>query len=177
MVGTVPVLLLLNGPPGVGKSTLARGWAESLRLALVVEVDGLRASLGGWRDDPTSMVVARDLALVLVRSHLEAGHDVVVPQYLGRLPFISALADVAAACGARFVEVVLRLDADVCVERFRARRAAGGAGHPEVDVPDSAVESVVADAVARLTEVVAARPTTVVVDAGLDCLHDLLAAS
>lgn len=161
------MLLLLNGPPGAGKSTLARRWADERPLTLVVEVDGLRASLGGWQDTPASMVVARELALALVRSHLTAGHDVVVPQYLGRLPFISALADAAASCGAEFVEVVLRVDAEVCVGRFRARRAslaAAGVVHPEADVPDDAVESVVADAVARLAEVVAARRATVVVD-------------
>ena len=134
-----PVLLLLNGPPGIGKSTVARqlGWA-------VVDVDELRTAIPGWRDDPATMVVARERALAVIAEHLAAGANVVVPQYVGRLPFIEALAEVAGAH--RFVEVVLTADPAVCAERFRRRR---GGDHPN-QVPDDQVEAVIADAVARL---------------------------
>ena len=42
------VLLLINGAPGVGKSTLAQRYAEEHPLALVIDIDAIRAQLGQW---------------------------------------------------------------------------------------------------------------------------------
>ena len=101
------MLLLINGPPGVGKSTLARRWAERHPGAIVVEVDDLRIELGGWSTDGSTRQTARDLAVELIEDHLRHGRDVVVPQYLGRPTFRDRLRDLAAVTGVAFVEVVL----------------------------------------------------------------------
>ncbi len=45
-------LILLNGPPGSGKSTLARRYAADHPPALALDVDHIRAMLGGWRSAP-----------------------------------------------------------------------------------------------------------------------------
>ncbi|WP_410630109.1 AAA family ATPase [Amycolatopsis sp. cmx-4-83] len=42
-------LLLLDGPPGSGKSTLARRYADDHPPTLALDVDRVRATLGGWR--------------------------------------------------------------------------------------------------------------------------------
>ncbi|HTI20015.1 MAG TPA: AAA family ATPase, partial [Kutzneria sp.] len=73
------MLLLLNGPPGVGKSTVAARYVDDHPLALNLDIDVLRAQLGRWQDDLESAgLVARDLAVAMARTHLLAGHDVVV---------------------------------------------------------------------------------------------------
>lgn len=64
-----------------------RGWL----LALVVDIDNLRTHLGQWDAHQESRLLARDLAIALVKCHLDAGHEVVVPQFLGRLEFIERL--------------------------------------------------------------------------------------
>jgi predicted kinase len=137
------VLLLINGAPGVGKSTLARRYADDHALSLVVEIDAIRTQLGGWQTHEESRLIARDLAVALVRAHLAAGHDVVVPQYLGRPEFRDELRRVAGETGARMVEVILTDDPERIASRFRERRAEhsrAGTQHPEGDLADAAVE-------------------------------------
>jgi len=125
----VPRLVLLNGAPGSGKSTLARRFADEHALTLVLDVDQVRAMLGSWLDQPTeSGLLARRLAVVMARVHLDAGHDVFVPQYLGRLEFIEMLEEVATEVGAMFVEFALISDRDDIVRQFERRSATSS--HP-----------------------------------------------
>ena len=123
----MPRLILLNGPPACGKSTLARRYVEDHPLALNLDVDRVRSLLGRWRDEPHAAgLLAREIALAAARVHLAAGHDVVVPQYLGRMTFIEQLDGLARATGAAFHEVVLLDSAENTLRRFaeRARAAA-----------------------------------------------------
>ncbi|WP_218126302.1 AAA family ATPase [Glycomyces sambucus] len=128
-----PRLILLNGAPAVGKSTLARRYAEDRPLALVLDLDVLRPMLGRWRDDPGAAGLRiRSVASAAAREHLAAGYDVVVPQLVGRVEFIERLAAVAAEAGARFHEVYVLDDAASVVQRFAERtRAAAEPAHVE----------------------------------------------
>ncbi|WP_112133922.1 AAA family ATPase [Glycomyces dulcitolivorans] len=118
----MPRLILLNGAPAVGKSKLARRYAEDCPLALVLDLDQLRRMLGRWRDDPTGAGLRiRSVAIAAVREHLAAGYDVVVPQLVGRVEFIERLAAIAAEVGARFDEVFLVDDEESLVRRFAER--------------------------------------------------------
>jgi predicted kinase len=122
-------------------------------LALLVDIDGLRMQLGQWERQEESRVLARTLALALPEAHLSSGHDVVIPQYVGRIEFVERLADVAHRCGAEFLEVVLVTEPNVATARFRARRAeyeVAGKAHPEADVPDTNVDAFVHESLDRL---------------------------
>jgi predicted kinase len=143
------VLLLINGAPGVGKTTLAQRYAQEHPLALLIEIDAIRTQLGQWAELEASRLVARDLAEALARAHLRNGYDVVVPQYLGRPEFRARLQRLAGEVGAAFVEVLLTDDTDRITRRFRQRRAELAAGkgvHPERDLADDAVATEVARA-------------------------------
>jgi predicted kinase len=120
-----PRLIVLNGPPAVGKSTLARRYAEDHPLAMALDLDSLRRLLGRWRDDPQRAgLLARAMSLTLAREHLAAGLDVVLPQYLGRPQFLDEAAQVAEQTGAQFREFALMDNRDEIVRRFEARTAA-----------------------------------------------------
>lgn len=119
-----PVLLLLNGAPGAGKSTLAAMVAAERPMALALDLDAIKHSLGGWDHDVTAAgSQARRLGVALIRQHLAEGHDVVLGQYLARTAFLEELEDIAAQCGATFVEAVLVLEPASLAGRLAARRA------------------------------------------------------
>ena len=50
----VPRLILLKGPPGVGKSTIALLYAQGHPLALNLDIDLVCRQLGGGRAIPRS---------------------------------------------------------------------------------------------------------------------------
>jgi len=160
----VPRLILLNGPPASGKSTLARCFAADHPLTLVLDVDLVRGLLGGWLDQPQEAgLIARKLALGMAQTQLADGRDVVVPQYLGRLDFVLALEQVAVDAGAGFVELALLLDPEVVMGRF-ARRSAQPQSQTHRDAETLLERSGGVPALrgmcAALLEVVASRPLT-----------------
>jgi len=127
-VSSAPKLVLLNGPPAVGKSTLARRYADEHPLTLVLEIDVVRALLGGWLEDPQkSGWAARLIALAMARTHLEAGHDVIVPQLLTRREFVETLRAAAEASGAAFHELTLMDQRDAVLARLELRSEPAGA--------------------------------------------------
>jgi predicted kinase len=118
----VAALIVINGPPASGKSTLARMYTDAHPLALNLDLDRLRSWIGGWQDDLYSAgVLARSAAAAAAGAHLSAGHDVVVPQLLARPEFLHRLESVAADAGADFREVAILNGKADALARFAAR--------------------------------------------------------
>jgi len=115
-------LIHLNGPPGIGKSTIAALYANRHAGTLTLDIDVLNTLIGGWQDpDNQTLEVARADSLAMAAAHLQGGRDVVLPQYLGRLDQIRRFEQVAADSGARFLEFILLGDREESVERFGRR--------------------------------------------------------
>lgn len=151
-------VVLLNGAPGSGKSTIAQRWLESdPDHRGLVEVDAIKHALPSWPHDAhTAGLRARELAAVQVAVLLSQHRDVIVPQFLAQPAFADALSEVARNAAALSVEVLLTLPAADLGRRLAARRAAPHrAEHAENDKgvsPDQA-----ADLVASLDAWAAAR--------------------
>ncbi|MGK5523164.1 AAA family ATPase [Micromonospora sp. URMC 107] len=167
VAGPVPRLIVLNGPPGCGKSTLARRYVEDHPLALDLDIDRIRDLVGRWRDHPgPAGLLARAVALAAARAHLAGRHDVIVPQFLGRPEFIEQAERVARDAGAQFHEIVLLDDKENALRRFAERsRTSTDPAHLDaqrlLDRQGGATE--LAAMYDRLLAVVATRPGTRVV--------------
>lgn len=144
------LLVLLNGAPGSGKSTIAQRWLEAdTEHRGLVEVDLIKHALPTWPDDARSAGLrARELAADEVAALLGRNRDVVVPQFLARPDFADALAAVARRCAAEYVEVLLTLPAATVARRLEVRRTAPHRPeHVENDLgvsPDQAADLVAA---------------------------------
>lgn len=115
-------LLHLNGPPGIGKSTLARRYVEEHPGVLNCDIDLLRTFIGGWE---TSFAEAGNLvrpaALAMIEAYLASGHDVVLPQMLTNPAELARFEACATRAGAAFVERVLMDEEAAAVARFHGR--------------------------------------------------------
>ena len=118
----MPTLLHLNGPSGVGKSTLARAHAAAHPGTLLVDIDELRSWVSGWEDDFVGTGEAvRSSALALMTAYLRTGRDVVLPQLIGAPAQADRFVAAADEAGATYVGVVLDAAPDVVLHRLHHR--------------------------------------------------------
>jgi predicted kinase len=115
-------LIHLNGPSGVGKSTLAQRFVADYRGVLNLDIDKVVALIGCWeRDFFEALVPARRLAIAMAETHLTAGQDVVMPQLVTDLGEAERFETAATRAGAGYVEVALTATPAVQIARFHAK--------------------------------------------------------
>ena len=116
------LLILLNGPPGIGKSTIAARYVADHPGVLNCDIDVLRTLVGGWQDDFNGAGGRiRSAALALMTAYLRGGDDVVLPQFTARVTEVERFERAALKADATFVEVLLTDDVEASVARFNAR--------------------------------------------------------
>ena len=121
-VRLVARLIHLNGPPGIGKSTVARRYAEEHFGVLNCDVDVLRSLIGGWANDFTRAgALIRPAALAMISAYLDQGRDVLLPQMLTNPEELARFEQAATGVGADFVERFLMDAPDAAVRRFNER--------------------------------------------------------
>lgn len=97
----------------------------------------------------------------LAHRALEHGHDVVVPQFLGRLGFIRELESAAQQHGALFVEVALVEDLDTTLARLAAEPMTAVQRDARALLErDGGAQRVIPEMHDRLQHVLDARPNT-----------------
>ncbi len=121
----MPRLIHLNGPSRVGKSTLARRYADEHPGTLALDLDVLAGLIGGWREDfSAALETARGHGRELAIRHLRSGRDVVLPQLVtvhDRDPD-PAFEQAAGTADATYVQVALMVDDHEHLHRLHGKR-------------------------------------------------------
>lgn len=181
----VAYLLHLNGPPGIGKSTIARRYAEEHPGVLDCDIDVLRTLIGGWADDfEKAGALVRPAALGMIERYLASGHSVVLPQLLIDPAEIARFEECATRTGSVFLERMLMDEEGEAVARFN-RRGAADPDNPWHTQVRSIVAAQGGDQALRarhaaLRELPASRPGMVVIESregAVDATYQLLVAS
>lgn len=163
----MPRLIHLNGPPRVGKSTLARRYAEEHAGVLALDLDVLAGLIGGYSENfSAALEVARGHGRELAPGHLRSGYDVILPQLVtvhDRDPD-PAFEEASCAAGATYVQVALMVSDHEHLLRVQGKR-------PTTEVEarvQTALQDPESDLVARirrhLDEYLARRPHTIRID-------------
>lgn len=122
-----PKIILLNGPLGIGKSTIAKRYAEDHPMTLVLDIDDVRRMLSHWRQEKErSGSLSKQMAIAMARTNLMSGHDVVVPQILQTRELADSFEQLAKECGAAFYEVLLTVGKEEALRRFIERGKSQG---------------------------------------------------
>lgn len=143
-----PTLILLNGPAGIGKTTIAQRYIDEHPLALAVNGDDIIVMLGQWlRHEDEARKMVYDFTCDMVRRHLRAGHDVVLPYLVNKPSHATAFAQLAEECGATFIEILLTADRTESVERMFERGTWGEQGTEPLADSDRPIVEALYDAV------------------------------
>lgn len=168
-------LIHLNGPPGIGKSTISSRYAAAHPGVLNCDIDVLRTLVGGWESDFSGAgALIRPAAVAMIGAYLAGGHDVVVPQLIVRAAVIRAFEATARDAGAEFCEIVLMDDREAAMQRFSRRAGTDEAILAAVEAGGG--DRMLTDYYDELLALVSQRPTAIVVASNYGAIDNTYAA-
>lgn len=115
-------LILINGPTGIGKSTIAGKIHQSLPLSFLLDIDAQRRYISGYKEyREESLDLVLKLSLAIVERSLQSGHDVIIDKVFTDAKISDAFLELGRKYGAAVFEFVLTADKDTLIARADER--------------------------------------------------------
>ena len=160
-----PKLILLNGTPGLGKTTLAQRYIAEHPLAMCLDIDFVWFMLGQWQAmRPESDRLKLKYSYEIAKLHLQEGYDVIVPNLFQVIEQYEMFDEIAHETGAELKELVLTAPLDMAIERLKTRGRANGyktGWRPGGVMDTGGREKLLAEMYDNVQEMIALRPNIV----------------
>lgn len=115
-------LIILNGSPGVGKSTISKLLHESMPNSALLDIDEMRRSVPDYKERRAeSLQISYQKAVEAVGHHLKLGQDVIIDKAINQSDTLDLLIDAGRAHGADVYEFLLFADKDTVQKRADER--------------------------------------------------------
>lgn len=120
-------LIILNGPWGVGKSTVAKALHARMPRAFHVELDAIRRNISAYDDDPeANFRFAVHIAHDVIARCLADGRDVIVDKMLRAPELLDEIREAGKRSGADVHEILLWATKEAVLARGEERGYSAG---------------------------------------------------
>jgi predicted kinase len=115
-------LIIINGPCGIGKSTLAKNLHETMSLSYLIGVDDITRGLSGYRQHrPEARKVRERLTYATLETMFELGHDVILEKMNYQEEILDEYRNIAQKHGVKTFEIILWAPKEVVMKRAHER--------------------------------------------------------
>ena len=113
-----PQLIILNGPCGIGKNTIANLYASGNKSSVVLDIDDFRRGISSYRQKvEESYKEACNLVFIKTEEYLLKKYDVIIPNLIRKLEVIESFEKIANKCNGEFYEFSLWASKEDAISR------------------------------------------------------------
>lgn len=115
-------LIIINGPTGIGKSTISKMIHNDLAISFLLAMDEQRRYISKYQEyriDSRDLV--RDLSLGIIDTYLQTGHDVIVDAVITDSVFMEKIIAIGTKYDATILEFILNSDQETLIARAADR--------------------------------------------------------
>lgn len=115
-------LIILNGPSGVGKSTIALRLQQELPSSVLIDVDELRRAIPDYRERrKESLMLAYEKTAETIEDHLRNGQSVIIDKAISGADILDSFIEIGKRHDAEIYEILLFADKETIQKRADER--------------------------------------------------------